>query len=105
MIQSAKAQNPANPLPADDAVTALMVLGWIVAEPARAQRFLDLTGQSADDVRTRADHPALWSAAMAFVMGHEPDLIACADQLGAAPGDLAACARRLTEPNGTSKAP
>ncbi|SMF61508.1 DUF3572 family protein [Allosphingosinicella indica] len=75
---------------------ALGALGWTLADDARAERLLALTGLDAGELRARIGEPALLAAVLAFLEAHEPDLIACADAIGRSPADLAA-ARRVLE--------
>ena len=77
-------------------VTGLTALAWIVREPERLERMLGLTGLSPDDLRARADEPALLAAVLAYLEAHEPDLVACADAIEQKPADLVA-ARRVLE--------
>lgn len=79
----------------DPETLALAALGWALAEPARAQRLLALTGLAPDDLRDRVSDPSLLAAVLRFLEAHEPDLIACADELGARPTDLVAARERL----------
>lgn len=74
----------------DAAALALQALAWTLADADRAQRLLAVTGLDAGDLRNRLDDPALLSAVLGFLEAHEPDLIACADALGLAPGELVA---------------
>ncbi len=67
---------------------ALGALGWTVADGPRAQRLLALTGLDPDTLRARATDSALLAATIAFLEGHEPDLIACAEALGVTPARL-----------------
>ncbi len=69
---------------------ALAALGWILAEPDRAGRFLSLTGIGPDDLRMMLGTAALDRAVMDHLRAHEPDLLACAAAIGVAPGVLAA---------------
>jgi len=77
------------------ATLALRALAWTLGEPARAERFLALTGLSPDDLRASAGDPSTLAAAIGFLESHEPDLVACADAIGATPQDLAEAGRRL----------
>ena len=70
--------------------TALRALTWVVAEEARTERFLALTGIDPATLRARAGDPAILGAVLAHLEQHEPDLIACADSLGIAPAALIA---------------
>ena len=81
--------------PADPTTLALSALGWALADDARAQRLLALTGLTADDLRERLGQRSLQAAVLAFLEAHEPDLIACADALGVPPAELVDARRRL----------
>lgn len=80
---------------AEPAALALSALGWALADEARAQRLLALTGLSPDDLRQRLTEPALLAAILAFLEAHEPDLVACAEALGVSPDALVEARRRL----------
>lgn len=67
-----------------------MVVGWIVAEPSRSERFLTLTGLDTDQLRAGLDDPGILGAVLDFLMGHEPDLIACAEATGLTPEAIVA---------------
>jgi Protein of unknown function (DUF3572) len=79
----------------DGSVIALQALVWVLGDPLRAQRLLDLTGISPDSLRGRLDDPAMLDAVLAFLESHEPDLIACAEALGHKPEALVAARREL----------
>ncbi len=72
------------------AMLALMALGWIVADARRAERLLALTGLDADALRAGIGEPSVLSAVLAFLEEHEPDLIACAGEIGVDPAALVA---------------
>jgi hypothetical protein len=61
----------------------------------RAQRFLDLTGLSPEDLRARIGTDEMQLSVLDFLCAHEPDLVAAADDLGIAPGDIAAARESL----------
>lgn len=67
---------------------ALRALAWTLAEQARADRVLALTGLAGDDLRERAMEPAVLAALLGFLEAYEPDLIACAEALEVKPADL-----------------
>lgn len=71
-----------------NAALALHALAWTLGEPARAERLLALTGLDAAELRARAGEPALLAATLAFLEAHEPDLVACAESIGATPAAL-----------------
>jgi len=79
----------------DDETLALGALGWVLGEDARAERLLALTGLTPVDVRDRLDDPAFLAAVLRFLEGHEPDLLACASDLGVDPASLVEARRRL----------
>ena len=80
---------------ADPEALALSALGWTLADGARAQRLLALTGLTPDDLRTRLGQPVLLGAVLRFLEAHEPDLVACAEALGVPPAELVEARRRL----------
>jgi hypothetical protein len=79
----------------DSVALALNALVWTLADSARASRLLGVTGLDPDDLRTRAGDPALLAAVLGFLEAHEPDLVACAQDLETTPAALAAAARDL----------
>ena len=74
----------------DDEALALGALGWTLSEDARAARLLALTGLTPALLRVRLDDRDFLAALLRFLEGHEPDLIACADELGVSPARLVA---------------
>jgi hypothetical protein len=81
----------------DDAVAlALHALIWTLQDDRRADRLIALTGLDPSDLKARADDPAVLAAVIAFLQSHQPDLMACADALGATPEHLILAAERLT---------
>jgi hypothetical protein len=85
----------AKPTPNDPHAVALAALAATLADDRRAQRFLDLTGIGTDELRQRADDPALLTALIGFLEAHEPDLLSVCEQLGLKPEELAASRRQL----------
>ena len=79
----------------DPEALALAALGWTLAEEARAQRLLALTGLSPAELRARLGERDLLAAVLAFLEAHEPDLLACSDALGVTPTQLVAARREL----------
>jgi adenine/guanine phosphoribosyltransferase-like PRPP-binding protein len=73
----------------------LKALAWILADAARAQRFLAVTGLDADGLRAAIGEPATHLAVLDFLCAHEPDLIAAAEALGLTPAALAATRERF----------
>ena len=84
------------PAPDEDPATlALRALVWTLADPDRAQRFLAVTGIDPAGLRARLHDPAVLASCLHFLLANEPDLLACADELGRPPATLAAAAERL----------
>ncbi|RZM11160.1 MAG: DUF3572 family protein [Sphingomonas sp.] len=79
----------------DTAALALQALAWTLADEDRAQRLVDTTGLFPDDLRARIGEPAVLAAALGFLENHEPDLLACADDLDVRPEALVAARRAL----------
>jgi hypothetical protein len=77
-----------NSLPTDAQALALQALAATLTDERRAQRFLDLTGLDADELRSRAGERSLLAAVLAFLEAHEPDLVAVAQALGTKPENL-----------------
>lgn len=71
------------------------MLAWILSDTPRAERFLALTGLSPDALRASIGEPATHRAVLDFLCAHEPDLVAAAESLGLAPGELAGLRDRL----------
>jgi hypothetical protein len=81
--------------PNDPVTIGLAALAATLVDERRAQRFLALTGLGTDELRRRANEPALLAALIAFLEAHEPDLIAVSEAAGIDPGDLSDARRRL----------
>ncbi|MAP45344.1 MAG: hypothetical protein CMN62_08810 [Sphingobium sp.] len=79
----------------DPALLALLALGWILADGARADRLLALTGMDADTLRASVGEPQVLAAVLCFLADHEPDLIACAQAIDTSPAALIAAQERL----------
>jgi hypothetical protein len=83
--------------PSDPHALALAALAATLTDERRAARFLDLTGIGTDELRARAGQPALLSALIRFLEGHEPDLLSVSEQIGVRPEVLVAARRTLEE--------
>ena len=83
--------------PHDPVALALAALAATLGSERRAQRFIDLTGIGTDELRARAGDPVLLAALLRFLEGHEPDLVAVAEQLGVEPAVLVEARRELEE--------
>jgi adenine/guanine phosphoribosyltransferase-like PRPP-binding protein len=79
----------------DAGTLALGALAWALSDAARAQRLLDLTGLSPNDLRSRAGDAEVLAAVLGFLEAHEPDLIACAEATGTTPAALVAARHAL----------
>ncbi len=77
------------------AAIALQALAWTLSDDARAERLLALTGLDAQGLRGRLGDPLLLDAALGFLATHQPDLIACAHDLGLSPARLIAARQDL----------
>ncbi|MGB3721780.1 MAG: DUF3572 family protein [Pacificimonas sp.] len=67
---------------------AILVIAHIASDQALRDRFLDLSGVTPAELRAGVETEAVQMAALDFLAGHEPDLIACAGALGVRPEDL-----------------
>ena len=74
--------------PNDAEALALTALAATLTDARRAGRFLTLTGLSPDGIRSRLTDRTLLAACIAFLEGHEPDLIAVAEEVGVSPAQL-----------------
>jgi hypothetical protein len=81
----------------NDEALALGALSWVLSDDGRADRFLALTGLTADDLRSRIDERSTLIAVLQFLEAHEPDLLAAADMLGLPPSALPEARRRLEQ--------
>ena len=68
----------------------------MLADERRANRFLDLTGLTPDQMRERIESAELQLSVLDFLCAHEPDLLAAAEALGVEPGAIAAARERLS---------
>jgi hypothetical protein len=84
--------------PNDAHALALSALAATLTDERRARRFLELTGIGTDELRQGLDDPALLSALIGFLEGHEPDLLAVSESIGVKPEALVAARHRL-DPN------
>jgi hypothetical protein len=79
----------------NDEALALAALGWILAEPKRADRLLALTGLTPEALRSSVAESAVLAAILRFLEGHEPDLVSCAEALELPPERLVEARSRL----------
>jgi len=83
------------PISEEDETLALQVVGWIVADQQRADRMLALTGLDAPALRTGLSDRATLTALMDFAINHQPDLLACAEEIGVSPARIVAARERI----------
>lgn len=79
----------------DPEMVALAALGWILGDDRRAERLLSVTGMTPEGLRAGVNERAVLGAVLSFLLGHEPDLLACAEAMNMRPEDLAAAGRGL----------
>ncbi len=79
----------------DPLTVALQALAVAIRDERRAERLLELSGLSPNDLRSRASDPALLAAVLAFLEAHEPDLLAVAGELEVKPEELVAARSAL----------
>ena len=79
----------------DDEALALGALAWTLSDDARAERLLALTGLVPADLAARLQDRDFLAAVLRFLEGHEPDLVACASELGVSPARLVAAREGL----------
>lgn len=85
---------PSSPA-ADPQALALNALGWVLGDPARADRLLALTGLTPDVLRAALDRPETLAAVLDFLCAHEPDLLAASEALQVEPAQIAEARHRL----------
>lgn len=83
------------PINEADETLALQVVGWIVADQDRASRMLALTGLDASALRAGLSERGTLTALMDFAINHEPDLLACAEEIGVSPTRIVAARERI----------
>ena len=79
----------------DPVALALAALAATLTDERRAGRFLALTGIGTDELRSRADDPALLTALIAFLEAHEPDLLSVSEAIGVRADALVAARRQI----------
>jgi len=79
----------------DDEALALGALGWTLSDDQRAARLVALTGLTPAGMRERLAERDFLAAVLRFLEGHEPDLLACASDLGVSPARLVAAREAL----------
>ena len=71
------------------------MLGWVLQDADRAERFLALTGLDPDGLRAGLDDPSILAAVLEFLANHEPDLLRAAEALAVTPEELVAAHKEL----------
>jgi hypothetical protein len=90
----------APPLGVGDAeALAIDALGFIASDPALMPRFLAMSGIEAAQIRRAAAEPGFLAGVLAFLMAHEPSLMAYCQSTGTDPAAVARARRAL--PGGT----
>jgi len=79
----------------DAEAMALGALGWTLSDDARASRLVALTGLTPAGMRERLEDRDFLAEVLRFLEGHEPDLVACAGDLGVPPARLVAAREAL----------
>lgn len=64
---------------------ALGAVVFIIGDDTLRSRFMALSGSDVDDIRARINETDFQAAALDFLLGHEPDLIAFCESSGIAP--------------------
>jgi hypothetical protein len=81
--------------PAAAEAIAIQALGFLAADPERLQRFLDLGGMDASDIRAAAAEPGFLAGVMQHVVGWEPLLLEFSREADLSPEIVASAARAL----------
>ncbi len=77
--------------------TAVAVLGWLAGQPDLMSRFLALSGLTADGLRQASTEPGFFAGLLAFLMNHEPTLMAFCEETGTPPARVAGAYRTLAK--------
>ena len=76
---------------------ALQALAATLADDARADRLLALSGLDAEALKDGLGDRSVLAAILSFLEAHEPDLVAVAAAIGVKPEALVAARRELEE--------
>ncbi len=83
-------------MPPDEAeAIAIQALGFIAGDGELLPRFLALTGIEAADIRAAAQQRGFLAGVLAFILAHEPTLLAFASAADLKPEQVAAAHRAL----------
>lgn len=77
---------------------AIAVLGWLSTEPEMMNRFLNLSGLGADDLRPLVLDSGFQAGLLDFVVSHEPSLLAFCSAYGLLPEEVSAAWQQLSGP-------
>lgn len=80
--------------------TAIQVVGWLAGQPDLLGRFLALSGLTADGLRAASTEPGFLAGVLAFLMNHEPTLMAFCQDTGTEPRQVASAHRTLALDDG-----
>ena len=80
-------------------ILALEGLGWLAGEPESIQKFLDLSGIDASDLRAAAADPGTGLAVLDFLLGQDALLLKFCESVGLEPRQVHA-ARHALAPDG-----
>ncbi|NQX93560.1 MAG: DUF3572 domain-containing protein [Erythrobacter sp.] len=87
--------------PSDSSVSAatlaLAVLGWLLEDDERAQRYMELTGLDPDTLRSGLGDPTVLVSCLDFLANFEPDLLRAAEALAVTPEELIAARAALSK--------
>ena len=79
----------------DPEMVALGALTWVLSDERRAERLLAVTGLTPEGLRASVGRRDVLGAVLGFLESYEPDLIACAAEMGVRPEDLVDAGRAL----------
>ncbi|MGQ7792942.1 DUF3572 family protein [Faunimonas sp. B44] len=74
---------------------AVAAFGYIASDERLRDRFLAVSGLTPEGIRSAAREDGFLAGVLAFLMEHEPSLLAFAESSGLAPSAIAAAAARL----------
>lgn len=67
---------------------AIAALAYLANDEALLTRFISVTGIAPGDMRAAAGSPEFLAGVLDFILGHEPDAVAFAQELGVPPEDV-----------------
>lgn len=79
---------------------AIDILAWLAGEPELLSRFLALTGTEPGALRTAITEPGFLGGLIAFLMDHEPTLLAFCEATCTAPQDVVSAHMALSGHSG-----